>query len=150
MQIKLLLAFVGIISTVIANIPQGYDDKHLYGDIHQNVQDDLKQARKEMYERVKIQAQNDKNLNGQSDFKEAPTPRGEEEEMLYWFALNDINGDGYLDGIEFRVAFTKHIPADADFRITDVEQMIDHIFDSDDVDNDGKISWEEYLATKHK
>lgn len=69
----------------------------------------------------------------------------EDEDLLYYFMLHDFDKDGFLDGHEMRVAFGDY---DASIKnLGDVEKVVDETLEEDDVDGDGKISWEEYLAS---
>ncbi|GJJ77639.1 hypothetical protein EMPS_09998 [Entomortierella parvispora] len=74
----------------------------------------------------------------------------EKEELLMLFSLHDGNKDGYLDGIELRAAFSDYNQGSADsaLPLTTMLDMIDHVIAEDDTDNDGKISWEEYLISQ--
>ncbi|KAG0297044.1 hypothetical protein BGZ98_000726 [Dissophora globulifera] len=74
----------------------------------------------------------------------------EKEELLMLFSLHDSNKDGHLDGIELRAAFSdyKQGAPESAVSLETMMSMIDHVLDEDDTDNDGKISWEEYLISQ--
>ncbi|KAI8922155.1 hypothetical protein DFJ77DRAFT_445530 [Powellomyces hirtus] len=75
----------------------------------------------------------------------------DEEDLYYFFSLHDVNKDHHLDGHELRNAFThagELPPKDQRLKMADVEDMIDHALLEDDIDSDGLISWEEYLASQ--
>ncbi|KAI8916296.1 hypothetical protein EDD86DRAFT_185324 [Gorgonomyces haynaldii] len=76
------------------------------------------------------------------------------EDVFYFFTLHDYNHDGFLDGHELRNAFIGfEYNADkdqvVDIPIKDLEEFIDHTLAEDDKDNNGKISWEEYLESQY-
>lgn len=87
----------------------------------------------------------------------------DEDEHLYFFPVSsplessdlnpvqlyDYNEDNYLDGHELRAAFYSE-QEQADKKkplLSDVEKLVDDVLKSDDADNDGKISWDEFLAS---
>ncbi len=70
----------------------------------------------------------------------------DEDDLLYFFTVHDYDQDGLLDGHELRVAFGDHND-ERRMSLDEVERVIDGTLSEDDVDNDGKISWEEYLAS---
>ncbi|KAI1313374.1 hypothetical protein EDD11_002684 [Mortierella claussenii] len=74
----------------------------------------------------------------------------EKEELMMLFSLHDTNKDGYLDGIELRGAFSDYNQGALESKLTlqQLVDMIDHVIAEDDTDNDGKISWEEYLISQ--
>ncbi|KAI8823546.1 uncharacterized protein EV422DRAFT_359848 [Fimicolochytrium jonesii] len=80
----------------------------------------------------------------------------EQEDLFYFFSLADQNGDHYLDGHELRHTYTtgggeqstEHPPKEHRLPLEEVESMIDHTLLEDDIDGDGKISWDEYLASQ--
>ncbi|KAJ3370721.1 hypothetical protein HDU91_005956 [Kappamyces sp. JEL0680] len=58
-----------------------------------------------------------------------------------------------LDGHELALAFQGYefyngTGIENPIPTADLEYMIDHALDEDDTNNDGKISWEEYLASQ--
>lgn len=74
-----------------------------------------------------------------------------EEDLYYFFSLYDRNRDSHLDGHELRTAFTQAgqmPPPESRLTLKDVEEMVDHALEEDDRNGDGKISWEEYLASQ--
>ncbi|KAI9350022.1 hypothetical protein DFJ73DRAFT_832797 [Zopfochytrium polystomum] len=97
-------------------------------------------------------------------------PNGEvipqQEDLYYFFTLSDFNNDGHLDGHELRNSFVQlEVQADLERRgrpdenghyarqrlpLRDVEAMVDHALSEDDVNNDGLISWTEYLASQER
>ncbi|KAI9302888.1 hypothetical protein BJ944DRAFT_166420 [Cunninghamella echinulata] len=73
--------------------------------------------------------------------------------VYYLFVLHDRNGDGYLDGHELRGAFSdfdvEHEEDPAKYvSLEDITSMVDHVLEEDDLDGDGKISWEEYMQSQ--
>ncbi|KNE54527.1 hypothetical protein AMAG_17681 [Allomyces macrogynus ATCC 38327] len=69
------------------------------------------------------------------------------DEEFYFFSLHDLNADEHLDGNELRAAFAEYT-FDQAKTMNEIEAMVDHILAEDDADNDGRISWEEYLASE--
>jgi Ca2+-binding EF-hand superfamily protein len=61
------------------------------------------------------------------------------------FNLYDLNRDGFLDGHELRAVFVNeaHTPSSETY-----ENLIDHVLEEDDYDNDGKISFPEYYHSQ--
>ncbi|KAG0221058.1 hypothetical protein B0O80DRAFT_496132 [Mortierella sp. GBAus27b] len=123
-----LVALLSLASTAIAGsgIPVGNPDTE-----HSNYGDKVK-AKEFAKEHM-----GDKNLS-------------EKEELMMLFSLHDRNKDGYLDGIELRAAFSDYNQGDEESKLTlkQMLDMIDHVIAEDDTDNDGKISWEEYLISQ--
>ncbi|KAG0368363.1 hypothetical protein BC939DRAFT_444475 [Gamsiella multidivaricata] len=74
----------------------------------------------------------------------------EKEELMMLFSLHDSNKDGFLDGIELRAAFSDYHQGapESTLSLQQMLDMIDHVIAEDDTDNDGKISWEEYLISQ--
>ncbi|KAF9364579.1 hypothetical protein BGX34_001126 [Mortierella sp. NVP85] len=80
----------------------------------------------------------------------------EKEELMMLFSLHDSNKDGFLDGIELRAAFSDMTSSndfnneESKYKVTlqQMIDMIDHVIEEDDTDNDGKISWGEYLISQ--
>ncbi|KAG0251212.1 hypothetical protein BG011_007788 [Mortierella polycephala] len=74
----------------------------------------------------------------------------EMEELMTLFSLHDTNKDRFLDGIELRAAFSDYNQGSPDsvLGLKQMLDMIDHVIEEDDTDNDGKISWEEYLISQ--
>ncbi|KAH7045019.1 hypothetical protein BKA57DRAFT_396758 [Linnemannia elongata] len=69
------------------------------------------------------------------------------------FTLHDTNKDGHLDGIELRAAFSdyndQHTPnSQSTVTLQQMLDMIDHVIEEDDINNDGKISLEEYMISQ--
>ncbi|KAJ3181111.1 hypothetical protein HDU85_003816 [Gaertneriomyces sp. JEL0708] len=132
--LPLLLALAASLNTlpaVRADVPIDYKGEHSnYGD----------------YQRI-AQLAREQLLKGGS-------PASADDDLYYFFTLHDYNHDSHLDGHELRIAFTGMgadlpIPAPQDrLKLVDVEDMVDHVLLEDDKDNDGKISWEEYLASQ--
>ncbi|KAJ3137346.1 hypothetical protein HDU90_002133 [Geranomyces variabilis] len=74
-----------------------------------------------------------------------------EEDLYYFFSLHDFNKDHHLDGHELWNAFSsagEMPPKDQRLTVADLEEYVDHALKDDDIDNDGLISWEEYLASQ--
>ncbi|KAJ3327676.1 hypothetical protein HDU76_011343 [Blyttiomyces sp. JEL0837] len=94
----------------------------------------------------------------------AAVPGGEKDDLYYFFSLHDYNHDGHLDGHELRVAFTEFETQIDDARggrpdgegkyakdrlpMKELEELIDHALEEDDLDNDGMVSWAEYLQSQ--
>ncbi|KAG0003974.1 hypothetical protein BGZ80_007705 [Entomortierella chlamydospora] len=73
----------------------------------------------------------------------------QKEELMMLFSLHDSNKDGFLDGIELRAAFSDYAHSDeSNLSLEKMHDMIDHVIEEDDTNNDGKISWEEYLISQ--
>ncbi|KAF9543350.1 hypothetical protein EC957_000941 [Mortierella hygrophila] len=77
----------------------------------------------------------------------------EKEELMMLFTLHDTNKDGHLDGIELRAAFSdyndQHTPnSQSTVTLQQMLDMIDHVIGEDDINNDGKISLEEYMISQ--
>ncbi|KAL3901987.1 MAG: hypothetical protein SGCHY_000168 [Lobulomycetales sp.] len=70
----------------------------------------------------------------------------DDDDKYYYFSLHDLNHDSHLDGHEMREAL--YLPQDGSISLAEAEKMIDHIMEEDDHDNDGMISWEEYLESQ--
>ena len=72
----------------------------------------------------------------------------EQDDRYYWFSLHDYNNDEHLDGHELRHAWMASNPEKYSKEV--VEPMVDKIIERDDTDNDGRISWAEYLSANNK
>ncbi|KAF9280542.1 hypothetical protein BGZ68_007169 [Mortierella alpina] len=74
----------------------------------------------------------------------------EREELMTLFSLHDTNKDGHLDGIELREAFSDYNKGGEGSKLSlqQMNDMIDHVIAEDDTNNDGKVSWEEYLISQ--
>ncbi|KAJ3271021.1 hypothetical protein HDV01_007102 [Terramyces sp. JEL0728] len=75
------------------------------------------------------------------------------ESPFYFFSLHDYNKDGHLDGHELALAFQGYgvydEPLTEEIPVADLEYMIEHTLSEDDINSDGKISWEEFLESQH-
>ncbi|KAL7751950.1 hypothetical protein RI367_002474 [Sorochytrium milnesiophthora] len=71
----------------------------------------------------------------------------EKDEDYYWFTLHDYNKDQHLDGHELRAAFSDY-SMENKLSLKEAEKNVDHIFEEDDLDNNGKISWPEYAESQ--
>ncbi|KAI8049131.1 uncharacterized protein B0P05DRAFT_563842 [Gilbertella persicaria] len=82
--------------------------------------------------------------------KDGDIELSEQDTIYYLFVIHDLNGDGYLDGHELRIAFTDFDQHEADTTMTlkEVTAMIDHVLEEDDKNGDGLISWTEYLESQ--
>ena len=107
-------------------------DKSNYGDVH------IARA----YLQAKFQENNEQiELN-------------EKKDHFFFFSIHDYNRDHSLDGHELRLALTGYEFEHTKDQETsfvpehEVESVIDHILLEDDKNNDGKISWEEYLESQ--
>ncbi|KAI8368016.1 hypothetical protein EDC96DRAFT_506062 [Choanephora cucurbitarum] len=77
----------------------------------------------------------------------------EDDTIFYLFVIHDLNGDGFLDGHELRVAMSDFDHEDnknTEFELSleEVTEMIDHVLAEDDTNGDGLISWSEYLESQ--
>ncbi|PKC10444.1 hypothetical protein RhiirA5_355443 [Rhizophagus irregularis] len=73
----------------------------------------------------------------------------DDDDLYYLFSIHDVNRDGYLDGHELREAFIDDEFGDSEgLKLEEIVEMIDHVLLEDDMNNDGKISWEEYLLSQ--
>jgi hypothetical protein len=86
--------------------------------------------------------------------KESGNAVDPDKELFYFFSLHDYNRDHHLDGHELSLAymgyeFYKEEQIHDVIRKEDMEFMIDHALMEDDKDNDGKISWSEYLESQN-
>lgn len=76
-----------------------------------------------------------------------------ERESFIFFSIHDYNKDGHLDGNELLLAFNGYEFVDGVERsdsvpLDDLEGMVDHALHEDDKDNDGRISWAEFLESQ--
>ncbi|CAG9530242.1 unnamed protein product [Cercopithifilaria johnstoni] len=100
-----------------------------------------------------------KHLNGKRDPIAKMTP---EQLQFHYFNMHDLDSDESLDGIELIKAITHFDEENRDSRqgstqlppvITEmeIERMLDPIFDSDDINRDGYISYAEFsIAQKQR
>ncbi|GES94301.1 multiple coagulation factor deficiency protein 2-like [Rhizophagus clarus] len=73
----------------------------------------------------------------------------DDDDLYYLFSIHDVNRDGYLDGNELREAFIDEEFGNSEgLKLEEIVEMIDHVLLEDDMNNDGKISWEEYLLSQ--
>lgn len=65
-----------------------------------------------------------------------PLDLSEDDMIYYLFVIHDLNGDGYLDGHELRVAFTdfddNHQETQDLLTLKEVTDMVDHVLLEDD------------------
>ncbi|KAI8881872.1 EF-hand [Backusella circina FSU 941] len=74
-----------------------------------------------------------------------------EEKLALSFKLYDVNHDGYLTNTELeRVMLKLSGTFSKDDRTTEIKQMVEHMFKDFDVDNDGRLSFEEYKLSAMK
>ncbi|KAI9219128.1 hypothetical protein BC828DRAFT_349715 [Blastocladiella britannica] len=66
---------------------------------------------------------------------------------FYFFSQYDLDADGHLDGTELRHAFLDY-EYDEATTIAELDETIDEILREDDLDNDGRIGWDEYLQSE--
>jgi hypothetical protein len=54
-----------------------------------------------------------------------------------------------LDGHELRAAFYSEHEKNEMKKplLSDIEKLVDDVFKTDDIDNDGKISWDEFMTS---
>ena len=122
-----------VISPVVQASSKQYNrDKSNYGDVHV--------ARE--YLKNKFVSENEQiELNDKKDH-------------FYFFSIHDYNRDHSLDGHELRLALSgyefEHTKGHESSFVpeAELEEVIDHVLSEDDKDNDGKISWEEYLESQ--
>ncbi|ORY98137.1 hypothetical protein BCR43DRAFT_438160 [Syncephalastrum racemosum] len=84
---------------------------------------------------------------------ESPEKLDENELVYYLFLLHDTDGDNHLDGHELRTAFTDYDEGEEDdptryVSLDEVTEMVDHVLEEDDLNGDGLISWDEYMASQ--
>lgn len=79
----------------------------------------------------------------------SPSPPLHSPNLFKSTEKKDYNHDEHLDAHELKFAFTEH-DATHSVSLKDVEEMVDHVLAEDDLDNDGTISWEEYLASEEQ
>lgn len=81
-----------------------------------------------------------------------PKESTQDDEVFLFFSLHDFNKDHHLDGHELRAALTDYSnPNESQRFVSDIKEldaMIDNVLKDDDLDGDGKISWEEYLRSQ--
>jgi hypothetical protein len=134
-----LVSFQGmllVLHLIGALVAVAQADDNLYGDIHHDpdaFRQDFQQHHKQG-EKVGDESTDDL-------FK-----ANKEDDVYYWFSLHDYDHDGFLDGHELRVAWMNSDPKKYTLEVA--EDTVDKILDRDDLDNDGKISWEEYLTSQ--
>ncbi|KAL7309201.1 hypothetical protein PS15m_011307 [Mucor circinelloides] len=74
-----------------------------------------------------------------------------EEKLTLSFKLYDVNKDGYLTNTELeRVMLKLSGTFSKEDRTTEIKEMIEHMFRDFDVDNDGRLSFEEYKLSAMK
>lgn len=122
--------FILIIAAVLGRQVSGFEDTN-YGNVHKS---------SDYY-------------NSHKEGKHAASTT-QEEDVFYFFGLHDYNKDGKLDGCELGLAFQgyEHLKDGSEqldlIPQRDLEYLIDHALMEDDTDNDGYLSWEEYLASQ--
>jgi hypothetical protein len=109
-----------------------------YGDIHRDPQ-----AFKEAFQ--KSHQKNDKIGDNNLDSSELFDNK-KEDDVFYWFSLHDYDHNEKLDGLELRSAWMNSDPSI--YTLTKAEEIVDNILENDDLNNDGFIDWEEYLANQ--
>lgn len=75
------------------------------------------------------------------------------DDIYYFFSTHDYNEDGHLDGHELALSiigyeFNKGEETLTELSLSEMEVLINHTLAEDDKDNDGKISWAEYLESQ--
>ncbi|KAK4517500.1 N-acetylglucosaminyl-phosphatidylinositol de-N-acetylase [Mucor velutinosus] len=74
-----------------------------------------------------------------------------DEKLTLSFKLYDVNKDGYLTNTELeRVMLKLSGTFSKENRTTEIKEMIEHMFRDFDVDNDGRLSFEEYKLSAMK
>jgi len=72
-----------------------------------------------------------------------------EDEEYYFFILHDYNSNDMLDGNELLKAYTDFGKIDNEnVAKSEIIDYIDYIFEHNDLNNDGQISWDEYLRAQ--
>jgi len=73
------------------------------------------------------------------------------DEEYYYYTLHDVNEDGYLDGHELYHAFADDYAEEGNVIAHDtLVEWVDHVLEEDDQEQDGRISWAEYLLSQGK
>lgn len=126
---KLILAAFALLVIASTNSRKGAEADSNYGDVRKNTQAHQKLTH--------------------ADVADEP----EDDDVFYFFSLHDYDKDGKLDGHELGLAFQGYefyngTTFEESLDTKDLEFMIDHALHEDDSDNDGKISWEEYLESQ--
>jgi hypothetical protein len=76
------------------------------------------------------------------------------DDHFLFFTMHDYNKDQHLDGHELALAYSGYEFFKGEENVElfenykDLEHQIDHTLKEDDINNDGKISWEEYLSSQ--
>ncbi|KAI8066281.1 uncharacterized protein B0P05DRAFT_553685 [Gilbertella persicaria] len=74
-----------------------------------------------------------------------------EEKLTLSFKLYDVNHDGYLTSAELERVMLKLSGAFSnEDRTTEIKEMVEHMFKDFDIDNDGRLSFEEYKLSVMK
>ncbi|GAA5801171.1 hypothetical protein HPULCUR_006614 [Helicostylum pulchrum] len=74
-----------------------------------------------------------------------------EEKLTLSFKLYDVNHDGFLTKTELeRVMLKLSCTFSKDDRTAEIKEMVEHMFKDFDVDNDGRLSFEEYKLSAMK
>ncbi|KAI8647586.1 hypothetical protein BD408DRAFT_378409 [Parasitella parasitica] len=74
-----------------------------------------------------------------------------EEKLTLSFKLYDVNKDGYLTNTELeRVMLKLSVTFSKEDRTNEIKEMIEHMFKDFDVDNDGRLSFDEYKLSAMK
>jgi hypothetical protein len=93
---------------------------------------------------------------------QAPPPPSyqQEDDPYLFFSMHDLNFDGFLDGHELLTLFAKYAmegatnnqrPPVLDAKqMKELEAMVHHSLEEDDLDADGLISREEFMISEHK
>ncbi|ORE21902.1 EF-hand [Rhizopus microsporus] len=75
----------------------------------------------------------------------------EQEKLALSFKLYDVNHDGYLTKPELeRVLLKLSVTFSKEDRTAEIKEMVDQLFKDFDVDNDDKLSFEEYKLSAMK
>ncbi|KAJ3213986.1 hypothetical protein HDU67_002245 [Dinochytrium kinnereticum] len=150
-----LLALLLVACLLTLSLPRvlayGQQDHSNYGDYHQAAK----------LFRTRWSQQQKQEEGGHAATNTAPPPEG--DDMFVFFSLYDYNHDAHLDGSELRIAFAEFEEKVDEARngpdsegkyakdrvtLKEIESLIDHVLEEDDLDNDGMISWEEYLQSQ--
>ncbi|CDS04759.1 hypothetical protein LRAMOSA07289 [Lichtheimia ramosa] len=138
-----LLVLLAIVSCILGLVLAGPGTHRYEQPGHSNYGDD-KTNKQHIMEHIKSMA------------KEGQDPQAKltENELVYYlFVLHDTNNDGHLDGHELRAAFTDFDEDEEDdptryVALDEITDMVDHVLEEDDLNGDGRISWEEYLQSQ--
>ena len=147
--IVLLLILTVCISAFSKRHGSTKNDGHEYKNHHHVKQDAHSEAAKKHIEEELEELDDDDSEHLLGD-KHSVDELSEEDESMYWFTLSDHDGDGKLDGHELLMALNDGLDAESGWSLEDSLAHIDLVMKEDDLDGDGKISFEEFLTSEEK